>query len=79
LQPGRDFRQYLAQAGLVRGSHAVLRADVFMMRICDDFRVMRRVVVTKHALSSVQVCIGIADAHRITQFSADYFMSSILM
>jgi hypothetical protein len=45
-----------------------------MMRICDDFRVMRRVVITKHALSSAQVCIGIADAHRITQFGADHLI-----
>lgn len=47
---------------------------MLVVRKGNNLGVVGRIIVTKNALSLLQVRICIANAHRISQFSADYFI-----
>lgn len=52
----------------------VTRPNVFVMRMCHNFRMMRRIVVAKHTLSLAHIGVSIVDVDRITQLGADSLM-----
>jgi hypothetical protein len=67
-EPGCDLGQNLIETRLIGGSEPVLDPDMLVMRMCDDLRMVRRIVIAKGALPLAKIAVSVTDADRIAQF-----------